>query len=119
MWISFAENNAKLDNKNISLAAGTNGCLSLRFRAFLPVMHEAGLQGVQAHPQKLRFVENPDKIPEYLGKIPENLGKIPENLIKIPKYLGKILENMCKNGAQHGLTSKNSAQRLQKNKWRL
>ena len=43
--------------------------------------------GVQDHPQKFWFVESP-------GKIPENLGK---------------------NGAQCCLTSKNGAQRLQKN----
>jgi len=44
----------------------------------------SGIGGVvQAHPQKLRFVENPGKILENLGKNPENLGKIPENLGKI------------------------------------
>ena len=37
------------------------------------------MQGVQAHPKKLLFVENPGKIPEKLGEIPENLGKIPKN----------------------------------------
>jgi len=37
------------------------------------------VQGVQAHSQKLRFVENPGKIPKNVGKIPEILGKIPEN----------------------------------------
>jgi len=57
------------------------------------------VQGVQAHPHKMRFVENPGKIPENPGKIPENLGKIPENLNKIP-------ENLCKTGAQPCLTSK-------------
>ena len=31
--------------------------------------------GVQAHPQKFWFVENPGKIYENLGKVPENLGK--------------------------------------------
>jgi len=60
------------------------------------------VQGVQAYPQTILFVENP-------GKIPENLGKIPENPNKIPKKLGK-------NGAQRCLTSKNDAQSLQKNK---
>jgi len=52
-----------------------------------------GVQGVQAHPQKLWFVANPGKIPEKNGKFPENLGKIPENLGKTPKNPGK-------NGAQ-------------------
>jgi len=33
------------------------------------------VQGVQAHPQKCGFVENPNKIPKYLGKIPENSRK--------------------------------------------
>jgi len=36
------------------------------------VVYEAG---VQAHPYKFRFVENPGEISEILGKIPENLGK--------------------------------------------
>jgi len=49
------------------------------------------------HPQKFWFVENPGKILENLGKIPENPGK---------------------NGGQHCLISKNSAQRLQRNTWR-
>jgi len=60
-----------------------------------------GVQGVQAHPQKFWFVENP-------GKILENFGNIPENPNKIPKYLGQIPENLGKNGAPV----------LQKNKWR-
>jgi len=51
-----------------------------------------------------------------LDKIPENLGKILENPNKIPKYLGEIPENLGKNGPQCCLTSKNGAQRLQKNK---
>ena len=61
----------------------------------------AVVEGVQAHPQKFWFVENP-------GKIRENLVNIPENPNKIPKYLGKIPENLGKNGAPV----------LQKNKWR-
>jgi len=35
------------------------------------------VQGVQAHPQKFLFVENPEKILENVGKNFENLGKIP------------------------------------------
>jgi len=54
-----------------------------------PVVSEAG---VQAHPQKFCFVENPGKIPENVGKKSENFGKIPENPNKIPKYLGKTLK---------------------------
>ena len=49
-----------------------------------------GVRGVQEHPQKFWFVENPNKIPENLGK----------------------------NGAQCCLTSKNATQGLQKNRWR-
>jgi len=52
--------------------------------------------GVQTHPQKFWFVENPAKIPENVGKKSENLGKIAENPNKIPKHLGKILENLGK-----------------------
>jgi len=44
------------------------------------------VQGVQAHPQKFRYLENP--------------RNIPENPNKIPKYLGKISENLDKNGVQ-------------------
>ena len=51
----------------------------------------------QAHPQKFWFVEN-------LGKIAENVGKTPEN--------------PGNSGAECCLTSKNGAQRLQKNTWR-
>jgi len=69
----------------------------------LTVVQEGGVQGVQAHSQKLWFIENPGKFPEKSSKISENLGKISSNL--------------GKNGAQC-LTSKNAAQRLQKNKWR-
>ena len=61
-------------------------------------------EGVQAHPEKFWFLENP--------------GQIPENPDKIPKHLGKIPEKPSKTGAQPCLTSKNGAQRLQKNKWR-
>jgi len=43
-----------------------------------PVVQEAGLQ---PHPRKFLFVENP-------GKIPENLGEIYENVRKIPEILG-------------------------------
>jgi len=68
----------------------------------IAVVQEAGVQGMQAHTQKLWFVKNP-------GKIPENLGKIPKHLVKIP-------ENPGKNGAQRCFTSKIGAQRLQKNK---
>jgi len=50
-----------------------------------------GVKGVQAHPQKMWFAEN----------------------------LGSINENPHKNGAQHCLTSKNGAQGLQKNTWRV
>ena len=56
------------------------------------VVEEAGVQGVQAHPQKFWFVEKP-------GKIRENLGKIYENVRKIPEHLGKLPENTGKNGA--------------------
>jgi len=54
------------------------------------VVQEAGVQGVQAHPQKFWFVEN-------LGKIPKNLGKTSKNP-------GEIPENLGKNGAQRCLT---------------
>jgi len=64
--------------------------------------------GVQAHPQKFWFVENP-------GKIRGNLGKIPKDPGKIPEYLDKFLESLGKNGAQRCLTSTNGAQCLQKN----
>ena len=59
-----------------------------------PVVQEAGVQGVQAHPQKFWFVEN--------------LGIISENPNKTLKYQCKIPENL----------GKNSAQGLQENKWR-
>jgi len=49
---------------------------------------------MQAHPQKFRFVENPDKIPQNVVKNSEDLSKIPENPNKIPKYLDKIPENL-------------------------
>jgi len=50
--------------------------------------------GVQAHPQKLWFVENPRKISENVGKNSEIFGKIPENPNKIRKYLSKIHKNL-------------------------
>ena len=77
-----------------------------------------GVQGVQVHHQNFWFVKNVSKIPQNPGKIPQNLGKIPENPNKTSKYLGKISENLGKNGPQRSSTSKNGAQRLQKNKWR-
>jgi len=55
------------------------------------VVLEVGVKGVQAHSQKMWFAEN----------------------------LGNITENSRKNGAQHCLTSKNGAQCLHKNTWRL
>ena len=58
-----------------------------------PVVQEAG---VQVHPQKLWFIENPGKILENVDKNSENFDKIPENPNKIPKYLGKISENLGK-----------------------
>jgi len=39
------------------------------------------VQGMQAHPQKFRFVENADKISENLGKIPENPGNVAPNVV--------------------------------------
>jgi len=61
--------------------------------------------GVQAHPRKLWFVENPGKIPENLRKIPEKPGKIPKNLEKFP-------ENTGKNNVQRCLSSKTGAHNL-------
>jgi len=63
---------------------------------------------MQTHPQKVWFVKKLGKIPEKFGKTSENMGKIPENLGLNPWNPGK-------NVAQHCLTSKNGAQRLQKN----
>jgi len=60
-------------------------------------VYEAGVKGVQAHPQKFWFDENP-------GKICKNLGKMCENLCKIPEHLGKLPENTGMNGAQCTLT---------------
>ena len=51
------------------------------------LVQEAGVQGVQAHPQKFWFDVNP-------GKILQNQGKISENL-------HKLRESMSKNGTQH------------------
>jgi len=62
------------------------------------VVYEAGVRGVQAHPQKFWFVENAGKIPVNLGIFPENLGKILENPGKILEYLDKIDENPGENG---------------------
>jgi len=59
--------------------------------------------GVQAHPQKLWFVENPDQIPENAGKIRPNVGKIYEHVCKIPEILGKLPEHTASNGAQRCL----------------
>ena len=71
------------------------------------------MQGVQEHPQKFWFDENPGKIPENPGKIHGNLGKICENYCKVPENLGKLSETTGKSGAQRSLICKNGAQRVQ------
>jgi len=50
------------------------------------LVQEAGVQGVQAHPQNFWFGENPGKITWNPGKICGNLGKMPEYLRKIAVY---------------------------------
>jgi len=52
-----------------------------------------GVQGVQAHPQKLWFVANPGKIPEKTG----NSLKIWAKFLKIWEKPLKILEKMAPN----------------------
>jgi len=81
--------------KSSALRVGVKTLCNTPCQLVVSVVQEAGVQGVQAHPQKFWFGENP-------GKIHGNLGKISENL----QYLGK-------NGAQHDLIWKNGAQRLQ------
>ena len=58
------------------------------------VVWEAGVQGVQAHPQKFWFVENPGKIRENLCKIYETVRKILENLSNNLKMLAKMAPNV-------------------------
>jgi len=57
------------------------------------------VQGVEAHIQKVWFVENPGKIPKNVAKISENLVKILKNQGKLPKYLGKTPDDPGKMGA--------------------
>ena len=56
------------------------------------LVQETGVQGVQAHPQKFWFCENP-------GKICGNMGKVCENLCKITEIWANS-KNTSKNGAQ-------------------
>ena len=76
------------------------------------------MQGVQAHPQKFWFGENPGKIPRTLGKICENLRKIPKNLGKLLENTSKMATNVFsfeKNGGQYGLHEKIFAQKVVQN----
>jgi len=67
----------------------------------------SGGQEVQAHPEKLWFVENPGQFPENPGKICENMGKIHKNVRKTPENPGKQPKNSDKTGAPRCLILKN------------
>jgi len=72
-----------------------SGCRDVPRVLFMwAVVWEAGLHGVQVHPQKFWFVKNPGKIHENLCKIYENVSKILENLGKLPEKLAKRAPNV-------------------------
>jgi len=101
----YYEDVVSLTTLSVQLRIYATNCMT---KCIHPVVLEAG---VQAHPRKFWFVENPRKIHEKLDNISENPNK---SLI----YLGKIPENLGNIGAQRCLTSIHGAQGLQKNKWR-
>jgi len=70
--------------------------------ALVTLLEDSGVggggAGLQKHPQKFLFGENPGKIHLNLCKICGYLGKICKNLRKITENLGKLPENRGKNG---------------------
>jgi len=57
------------------------------------------VQGVQAYPQTILFVENPGKIPENPNKIPKKLGKNGAwNRQDCNKQSTQRLQNTCSIG---------------------
>ena len=81
--------------KSSALRVGVKTLCNTPCQLVVSVVQEAGVQGVQAHPQKFWFGENPGKIHGNLGKTSEIFNiwaKMAPNMI----CFGKMVHNVCR-----------------------